>query len=323
MDRRRAGLGAQGVIVAVTGGSGFIGRRLVAEHLARGDRVRVLTRRERVEGCAAAALYRGDLGDPGNEAASLEAFVDGADVLYHCAGEIRDPVRMQAVHVQGSARLLRCARGRVGRWVQLSSVGAYGPRRSGEITEATPSQPAGSYETTKVESDRLVQDSGLAYSILRPAIVFGAGMTNRSLYQMIAMIDRGLFCFVGPEGASANYVHVDNVVQALTLCAVRPEAPGRVYNLSDHCSMERFVALIAGALGKSEPRLRLPEAFMRACAGVLGRLPGFPLTPARIDALTNRCSYPITRICRELGYSHRVSMQQGMEELVGAWKSAR
>ena len=87
--------------------------------------------------------------------------------------------------------------------------------------------------------------------------------------------------------------------------------------------MERFVALIAGALGKPEPRLRLPEVLLRACARVLGRLPGFPLTPARVDALTNRSIYPITRIREELGYSHRVSMQQGIEELVTAWKSAR
>lgn len=308
------------MIVAVTGGSGFIGQRLVAQHLARGDSVRVLSRKERVEGCEGAKLYRGDLGDA---ATQLEPFAEGADVLYHCAGEIREPGRMRPLHVEGSARLLHCARGRIGRWVQLSSVGAYGLRRAGEITEATPLEPAGTYERTRAESDRLVEGSGLPYSILRPAIVFGAGMPNQSLYQMIAMIDRGLFCFIGRKGASANYVHVNNVAHALTLCAGKPGALGRVYNLSDHCSMERFVALIAGALGKPEPRLRLPEVLLRACARVLGRLPGFPLTPARVDALTNRSIYPITRIREELGYSHRVSMQQGIEELVTAWKSAR
>jgi nucleoside-diphosphate-sugar epimerase len=54
-------------------------------------------------------------------------------------------------------------------------------------------------------------------------------------------------------------------------------------------------------------------------ARLLGGVPGFPLTEARIDALTGRAIYSSARIERELGYSHRISMEEGIEELVRFW----
>jgi len=72
------------MIVAITGGTGFIGQKLVSRHLAQGHEVRVLSRRKAVE--PGAKLCSGDLSDTD----ALRAFVDAADILYHCAGEIRD-----------------------------------------------------------------------------------------------------------------------------------------------------------------------------------------------------------------------------------------
>ena len=310
------------MIVAITGGTGFIGRRLALHHVELGDTVRVLSRRLEPASDPRLEMHAGDLAEEGT---AFDAFVDGAHVLYHCAGNIREPQTMRAVHVDGTARLLRAARGRVGRWVQLSSVGAYGPPHSGAVTEETPTAPRGVYESTKTESDTLVEqsgaDGGIEYAILRPSIVFGPDMGNRSLYQWIGIIERGAFCFVGTPGASANYIHVANVVDALHLCATRPNARNRLYNLSDHTTVEAFVDIIAKGLGKPTPGLRLPKTLMRGMAHTFGWLPRFPLTPSRVDALTNRTTYSIDRVRTELGYAHRVSMQQGLIEVVRAWQS--
>ena len=121
------------MVVAVTGGTGFVGAGVVRAHLSRGDDVRVLTRREAPPALAGARLVRGNLahGEVPKE------FLSGADVLYHCAGELRNEGGMYALHVEGTRRLLELASGAVGRWVQLSSVGVYGPRREGTITEDT------------------------------------------------------------------------------------------------------------------------------------------------------------------------------------------
>lgn len=308
------------MIVAITGGTGFIGRRLARRHLSQGDVVRVLSRGGAAEPPKGVRVYRGDLAQ--GRAEPLADFLDGADVLYHCAGETADRARMRALHVDGTARLLEAAKGRVRHWVQLSSVGVYGPRAAGIVTEATPWHPRGEYEVTKAESDKLVTTSapalGLTWSVLRPSIVFGVGMPNRSLCQMIRMIEKGLFFFIGRPAASANYIHVENVVDGLVLCARLPAARGRAYNLSDHRTLEQFVGAIARALGQTPPSLRLPEAPVRLAARAGEILPGWPLKSSRVEALVGRAIYSTDLIRQELGYSPSVSVEDGLKELVAA-----
>jgi len=282
------------VIAAVTGGTGFIGAALVKALRRSGfSEIRVLSRR------SGGDLLKDD----------LRPFVDGADVLFHCAGELRREEAMRALHVEGTRRLVEAARGRVGRWVQLSSVGAYGlAQREGTVDERSPLAPEGEYERTKVESDALVEGA----IILRPSIVFGPGMPNRSLYQLVSMVERGLFFFVG-KGAIANYVYVDDVADALLACGTHPRAAG-TYVLSDDRPMEAFIAAIGG---KRRPPT-VPEWAARGVATLAGWLPGFPLTRARVDALSRRVRYSPERIQRELGYKFGVSIEEGLRRLVAA-----
>ncbi|CAG0979442.1 Aurachin B dehydrogenase [Anaerolineales bacterium] len=311
------------MIVAITGGTGFIGRKLVARLVKQGDTVRLLTRSSAPSGKSSAVeVCQCDLLTTGVK--ELSVMLDGVDVLYHCAGQLKDQRTMRALHVDATLRLAEAASRRVDRWVQLSSVGVYGPVTEGTVTEESALNPVGEYEITKTESDQVVSAAAskgaFSYSILRPSNVFGADMTNQSLFGMIAMIERGLFFHIGKPGASANYIHVDNVIEGLIRCGTMQHAQGRTYNLSDHCTMEQFVAMIAKARGKDVPHMRLPEAPVRLLARLAGRLPGFPLTEARVNALTNRAIYSNSKIEKELGYRHVISMQDGLAELVDCWK---
>lgn len=311
------------MIVAITGGTGFIGKKLVSRLIERGDTARLLTRGLAVvEKSPLLEMLECDLLTVGCK--DLADILDGVDVLYHCAGQIKEPLTMRALHVDATQKLVEGASGRVSHWVQLSSVGVYGPVTQGVITEDSVLNPVGEYEITKAESDLIVVDAakkgGFSYSILRPSNVFGAGMTNQSLFGMTAMIGRGLFFFIGKPGASANYIHVSNVVEGLLRCGTMQHAKGRIYNLSDHCTMEHFVDEIAGALGRNSPWLRIPEPIAYLAGSTLGKIPGFPLTRSRVDALANRSIYPISRIQQELGYRHLVSMEEGLRELVEAYK---
>ena len=304
--------------IGITGASGFIGSALVRRHLAAGDDVRCLTRRAGAKWHPGIAVAEGDLTRPDDR---LGRFADGLDVLYHCAGELKDASRMRPVNVGGTRALLNAAAGRIGRWIQLSSAGVYGRPRTGVITEETPLSPDGAYEQTKADADALVIESRLDQRIascvvLRPSIVFGPGMPNQSIAQMARMIERRLFFFIGDRGGSANYIHVLNVIDALVLCATRAEADGRVYNLSDWCTIEEFVGAIADGLGCPHPQLRLPESMVRWGVWAAGRFPNAPLTPSRVDALVNRSRYATTRIQQELGFWSGISIQAGLERMV-------
>lgn len=310
------------MIVGVTGGAGFIGRRLVARHVERGDAVRVLTRRHSGVSGENVQLFRADLA--ASVAPDLEAFVDGLDVLYHCAGVITDVGQMRAVHVKGTDALITAARGRVGRWVQLSSVGAYGPHREGPVTEEATDAPIGEYESTKSLSDRLVLsavEAGLLDAIIvRPSNVFGPAMINNSLRQLVSMIERGLFFFIGKPGALANYIHVESVVDALVLAGLAPRPRYRLYNVSQRATLDDFVRWIAEALGVRTPALRLPEPLVRGAARLGSFFPEFPLTSARIDALTVRSWYPTDRIEVDLGFRPTVSLRDGIMDSAREWQ---
>lgn len=313
--------------VAITGGTGFIGRKLIARLVARGETIRLLTRSNSAdfEKSSLVEIHECDLVTV--EINGLSSMLEGVDVLYHCAGQLVDTTAMQRLHVDATLKLVEAASHRIKHWVQLSSVGVYGPVSAGCITEETPLHPIGVYEITKTESDQIVIDAArrgaFSYSILRPSNVFGADMKNQSLFGMVDMINKGLFFFIGKPGASANYIHVDNVVEGLIRCGVMPAAKGRIYNLSDCRTLEQFVGEIAGALGVPGPKLRFPEFAARWLVRLFDKLPGFPLTQSRVEVLVNRSVYPISRIQHELGYAYITSMEEGVGQLVVAYKQKR
>lgn len=307
--------------VAITGGRGFIGRRLVAGHLARGDHVRVLARD------ASARAWTGDaeilIGDlissaPGH----LRRFAQGADVLYHCAAEHIDSLRMRAVNVEGTRKLLTAASGGVGRWIQLSSLGVYGPTRLGTVREDTPPTPIGAYEVSKLAADRLVIDMcgrlGMNWAVLRPGIVFGHDMPNESVRGLLRAIRGGRFVFIGSPGALFPYVHVDDVVAALMLCGDDSRATGEIFNLSENCTVEEFVLEAARLLAAAPPTARVPRFFVRMAAKALSWVPGFPLTAARVDALTRRVCYPVDKLTHTLGFRFSTGWRNGLREMVAA-----
>ena len=306
------------MIAAVTGATGFIGQRLVARLLEGGafSEVRILTRRPRPS--ERARVFVGDL-----VTGALEPLLDGVDVIFHCAGELRDEARMRSVHVVGTQRLLAAARGRASRWVQLSSVGAYGQsRRTGLVDETAPLAPEGEYERTKTQADVFVgRESDISTVVLRPSIVFGPGMPNRSLYELIAIVDRGLFFFVG-HGAIATYVYVDDVAAALALCGTSPGASG-VYNLSDDRPLDQFIGAMALELGRPAPRLRIPVPAARLAAQALRHITRTPLTPARVAALARGVSYSSERIRTHLGFTFRVGVEEGLRRLIHEWRGGR
>jgi len=307
------------VIAAVTGANGFVGRVLIEALLARGWAVRALSRSHQPGADKRGVIWmRGDLEQP--EAGEFDDFLSDADVLFHCAAELYDEARMEEVHIKGTERLVAAACGKIRRWVQLSSCGVYGPVRNGIITEDSSLHPAGVYEKTKLKTEWIIvqaaKDGAFEAVILRPSIIYGETMTNQSLRSWIRVLMKGLFFYIGKPGAIANYVHVDDVAEALCLCAIDRRAAGEVFNLSNGCTVEQFVGAMCEARGRSDLGLRIPEGFARVLAEIGKRIPGCPLTPARVNALTVRASYSSERIHERLGFVPKVSAGEGLSRLI-------
>ena len=223
--------------IAITGGTGFIGKQLAERHLKNGDCVNILSRRNLTLNNGA-KLFVGDLSSPD---VNLFDFIDHIDILYHCAGEINNESLMEEMHVNGTQRLVNAAKGKVGRFVQLSSVGAYGLCSSGVITEKSDDNPIGVYENTKTQSDNIIKNSGIPYVILRPSAVFSGTMTNRSLFEFLNMVRKGLFFYIGKKGAMVNYVHIEDVIEALINCGSNINAPGNIFIISQTTTVEKMV----------------------------------------------------------------------------------
>ncbi len=313
--------------ISITGANGFIGRRLVDALRRQGHAISALSRRTNCILPADIHIVKGDLTSMD---CPLDQLLEGCEVVFHCAGEIHDAAAMKSLHVDGTQRLLQAVlkeaaqRGQAIHWVQLSSVGTYGPPKGTAnaervVTEDTPTHPLGVYEVTKTLSDELViqaSERGLmTYSIVRPSNVFGANMRNQSLRQLGAMVRKGLFFYVGRPGAVATYVHVDDVVEVLLRCGTDHRAKGKIFNISNDCLLEEMAEGIASTLKVTYPWLRLPEPFMRAAALVIGKVVNIPLTQERINALVARTRYPYLKLERELGFTPRISVPGAIGEV--------
>ena len=297
------------MIVAITGGTGFIGSQLVKHHLQQGDVVRLLSRKTSLKNLKV-NCFLGDLSDVNVD---LFDFVKDVDILYHCAGEVTNESLMYDLHIRGTRRLVDMAEGKIRRWVQLSSVGAYGACRAGIITENSEEQPNGIYEYTKTQSDAIVISSGIPYVILRPSKVIGMHIANKSvsdLYQLINLIKKGMFFYIGKKGALVNYIAVDDVVNALFLCGNSKSALGKIYNLSQTTSLEKMVSSFSTVLGVNDNFLRLPETPIRILTKIFEIFPKFPLTTNRINGLTSRYTYNSNKIIKDLDFKFNNTLEE-------------
>jgi nucleoside-diphosphate-sugar epimerase len=303
--------------VAITGATGFVGGRLLVAHLMRGDSVHILTRRPVIQPIQGCKVFLGDLTVPD----SLRTdFLNGVDVLYHCAGSHGHPIEMQRVNVEGTKNLIELFCKTPSRWVQLSSVGVYGvPREKRVVNESSPLNPRNYYEHSKALAENLLvsaaEQYGFEYVITRPSIIYGPNNKSQVLNRIVKSICRGQFVFTGPRGASVNLVSIHNVVDGLIICGTHSAAAFRTYNISDYTTIEDLVYLIADMCEVERPYFRLPPWVLKSLVEISKMTALGPSLESKADFFLAQARYCTRRIEQELGYRGRVGFTEGLREL--------
>ena len=238
------------MILAITGGTGFVGGRLLDLAAKGGHQVRALTRRAQ-EARDGVEWIEGSLEDRG----ALEKLVTGTNAVIHVAGVINAPdaAGFEKGNVAGTLAMLAAATAAgTHRFVHVSSLAAREPKLS-------------NYGASKARSEELVEGSGLDWVIVRPPAVYGPG--DKETLELFKMA-RGGQIYMPPKGR-LSLIHVDDLARLL-LKAAEPESPSKLVIEPDDgrrrgWSHHEFGDALAEAVGVpartiSTPRLLLTVA---------------------------------------------------------------
>jgi nucleoside-diphosphate-sugar epimerase len=263
--------------VLVTGATGFVGRAVVAALAAGGDEVRAAVRHEPSPPLppGVAVAYHGDLAGPIDWAPLLA----GIDCVVHLAGiahagpgvaeERYDLVNHCATETLAAAAFAA----RIARFTFVSSIRAQtGPTADHVMTEADEPWPTDPYGRSKLAAERAVQRSGVAFTILRPVLVYGPGVKGnlRALMRLAALPVPLPF---GALVARRSLVNLANLVAAIRFVLCHHACAGETYVVADPTpvTIAEIVASLRHGMGRKPGLVAVPPALLRLALAALGR----------------------------------------------------
>lgn len=231
--------------VAVTGGTGFVGKAIVDELLRAGYKVRILSRR------IPDKSPEGTVHIPGSVVTGegLETFVDNVDAVVHLVGIIREAGEntFKAVHHDGTVNILLAAsRAGVKRYVHMSALG-------------TRENAVSNYHKTKFAGEEAVRASGLPWTIFRPSTIFGPG---DSFINMLAQMMRRspVIPVMGGGKGLMQPVYVEDVATAFRTALQSETHIGKTYELggADTLSLMQIMKKVAQQIDKKPFFISIP-----------------------------------------------------------------
>ena len=318
----------------VTGGTGFIGSRVVRRLCERGDEVVALVRSPdkaselRELGCE---LLEGDL----SSADAIRRGTEGADAVFHIGAVYKVGVpssefgEMYDANVHGTERVLDAAiDAGVPRIVYVSTINVFGNTRGQVVDEDyRRDESAGflsCYDETKYRAHQVALDriaDGAPIVLVQPGAVYGPG-DHSEIGNMIDQTARGKLRMKAFPETGFNLVHVEDVAEGILLAHDKGQL-GESYALGGELStMGDLVDKVADITGRKAPRLTLPPLMAKLSAPlgpVVGPALGFPPNLREAIRVTHNVTYwaKDDKARRELGYAPR-DMDTGLRQTVSA-----
>ncbi|HEX3553623.1 MAG TPA: NAD-dependent epimerase/dehydratase family protein [Thermoanaerobaculia bacterium] len=326
--------------VLVTGGTGFLGRRIVSE-LAPRHSLRLLVRRgsSRERFPAGIEFAEGDVTDR----ESLKRAMAGCDAVVHAAALVKilaPREQFDRINVGGLENVLAAAEsaGTVRRLVYVSTFMALGPTEGGpggvldESAEPRDRVWINDYERTKTLADRIARKAvagGAPLDVVYPGVIYGPGELtegNIVVRHVLDLVKGKLPALLGKPERRWNYVFVDDVARGVGLTLERVleslSPAGRRYVLGgENVTQGDFYATVGRLTGARIPSLRLPDAVAKA-AGALqkgwAQLRGTTpqLTPDLVEVYRHDWAYSSSLAEKELGYRWR-TLAEGLGATAG------
>jgi dihydroflavonol-4-reductase len=317
----------------VTGGTGFIGGRLVAKLLERGDDVAALVRSpdkatELEKG--GAELIQGDLSDTD----AIRRGTEGADVVIHSAAIYKVGIpksqheEMFETNVRGTERVLDAAiQAGVPKIVYVSTVNVFG-NTGGKVVDESYERPRNGflsyYDRTKYDSHQVALDridKGAPIVIVQPGGVYGPN-DHSEIGNMIDQYRSGKLPMVPFPETGLNMVHVDDVADGCILACDKGE-PGEAYVLGGEITtMRGILEKVAEIDGKKPPKRDLPTGLLKAMAPagpVVGRLMGMAPNMRELISASDGVTYwaKDDKARSRLGYQPR-DLETGLRQTLSA-----
>ena len=339
-SRRRCGMR-----VFITGGTGLVGRHVIAALRARGDTIRALARSEAATTALAelgAEPVPGDLSD----AARLDQVTAGSDAVVHAAATVLAGGRWSAwyeANVLGTERAARSAARHGARLVHISSVAVYGRQLAREggsepldETFDLERAPAArdSYARSKREAElavwRVARETGLSAVALRPCVIYGEG--DRHFSPRVANVLRhGLAPLVGDGTNHLTVVYAGSVAAAVTAALDHGDVTGPFNVTNDGAvTQQGFITELAAGLGVDPRLIRIPHRFAwqaaRFCDAALGALPlmagAFSLSSA-VQFLAGENTYSSARTHQLLDWRPPVPVADAVRRTGASFRTPR
>lgn len=315
----------------MTGGTGFIGSRVVKRLRDRGDDVVVLARRPEKAAGLDAEVVQGDLGD----ADAIRRGMEGCQAVFHIAADYRvgmDPSKQDSMrdsNVGGTQRVLDAAADAgVERIVYVSTINVFGNTNGRTVDETYRRNESdgfvSTYDETKYRAHRLAEGraaQGAPIVIVQPGSVYGPG-DHALIGQMIDQASTGKMPAKAFPELGLNMVHVEDVADGILLAHDKGK-PGESYVLGGEITTQgELIDRAAKIGGKKPPRMKVPPLLIKAMIPV-GRFVGPPMgLPPNFREMIS-AAHNVTywarddKARRELGYQPR-DLDTGLRETIQA-----
>lgn len=324
--------------VLVTGAAGFLGSHVIDLLIEQGEEPRALIRpgddaRRLV--AADVDIRRADVGDP----AALTTALRDVDRVLHCAartGPWGPWEEYQRTNVDALERLVRASMAAgVERIVHVSSITVHGNDTRGVADEtARLRAERNPYSRSKVAGEyllqRLITELGAPVAIVRPGWIYGP-RDFASFARTARMIESGRMFLIGSGENHLPLIHVRDVAQGVLLASEAAASAARAYLLvnDEPVTQRQFLAAIAGELRVPPPTRQIPYELalgVGALSENLGRLVRRrqppPVMRYGLQLLGGENRFVISRARRELGFSPRVSLRQGVTQSVSWYRDS-